>query len=95
MNPIDQCFQKISPGNHFSYVRDRTYGTYVRTYGCTDKADAICPPPPILNGGGIINHVAQCKTSKNCVGQVAFVFKLPLGQVEISGLFLTLKYISR
>ena len=25
----------------FSYVRDRTYGTYVRT----DKGDAICPPP--------------------------------------------------
>ena len=21
MNPIHQCFQKISPGNHFSYVK--------------------------------------------------------------------------
>ena len=51
MNPIHQCFQKISPGNHFSYVRD--VHTYVRTYGCTDKGDAICPPPPIINGGGI------------------------------------------
>ena len=46
MNQIHQCFQNISPGNHFSYVRDRTY---VRT----DKGDAICPPPPIINGGGI------------------------------------------
>ena len=27
--------------------------TYVRTYGCTEKGDAICPPPPIINGGGI------------------------------------------
>ena len=48
MNPIHRCIQKISPGNHFSYVRD------VRTYGRTDKGDAICPPPPIINGGGII-----------------------------------------
>ena len=40
MNPIPQCFQKILPGNHF-----RTYGTYVCTYGRTDKGDAICPPP--------------------------------------------------
>ena len=53
MNPIHQCFQKISSGNHFSYVRDRMY---VRT----DKGDAICPPPPpppppppIINSGGI------------------------------------------
>ena len=43
MNPIPQCFQKISPGNH------------LRTYG-TDKGDAICPPP-IINGGGIIKKV--------------------------------------
>ena len=27
---------------------------FVRT-GCTDKGDAICPPPPIINGGGIID----------------------------------------
>ena len=27
---------------------------YVRTYGRTDKGDAICPPP-IINGGGIKN----------------------------------------
>ena len=54
MNLIHQCFQNISPGNHFSYVRDRTYGTYVCTYGRTDKGDAICPPP-IINGGGIKN----------------------------------------
>ena len=50
MNPIPQCFQKISPGNHF-----RMYGTdvrmYVRTDVRTDKGDAICPP--IINGGGI------------------------------------------
>ena len=48
MNPIHECFQKISPGNHFSYVRDVRMYTYVRT----DKGDAICPPP-IINGGGI------------------------------------------
>ena len=29
----------------------RTGRTYVRTYGRTDKGDAICPP--ITNGGGI------------------------------------------
>ena len=57
MNPIHQCFQKISPGNHFSYVRDRTYGTY----GRTDKGDAICPP--IINGGGI-------KTNRPCASQI-------------------------
>ena len=49
MNPIHRCIQKISPGNHFSYIRD---GTYVRMYRRTDKGDAICPPP-IINGGGI------------------------------------------
>ena len=47
MNPIHRCLQKILPGNHFSYVR-----MYVRT----DKGDAICPPPPIINGGGIISR---------------------------------------
>ena len=30
--------------------------TYVRPYGHTDKGDAICPPPPIINGGGIKNN---------------------------------------
>ena len=54
MNPIHQCIQKISPGNHFSYVRD--VRMYVRLYVRTDKGDAICPPPPIINGGGIIKH---------------------------------------
>ena len=38
-------FQKISPGNHFSYVRDRTYGTYVCTYGRT-RVMLYAPPPP-------------------------------------------------
>ena len=47
MNPIHRCIQKISPGNHFSYVRD------VRT----DKGDAICPPHPIINDGGIKTYV--------------------------------------
>ena len=28
----------------------------VRMYVRTDKGDAICPPPPIINGGGIKNH---------------------------------------
>ena len=60
MNPIHQCFQKISPGNHFSYVRDRTYGTYVRT----DKGDAICPPPPIINGGGIKTFKTKVANTK-------------------------------
>ena len=60
MNPIDQCIQKISSGNRFSYVRDRTYGTYVRT----DKGDAICPPP-ITNGGGIINKNFRQKIVNN------------------------------
>ena len=31
---------------------------YVRTYGRTDKGDAICPPP-IINGGGIIIQLCQ------------------------------------
>ena len=59
MNPIHQCLQKISPGNHFSYVRDRMY---VRMYVRTDKGDAICPPP-IMNGGCIKNNflVSQSK----------------------------------
>ena len=30
------------------------------------------------------------RASQTCGGQVAFVFKLPVGQVEFSGLFLTL-----
>ena len=52
MNTIHRCFQKISPGNHFStYWSGRTGHTYVRTYGRTDKGDAICPP--IINGWGI------------------------------------------
>ena len=32
----------------------------------------------------------SCRASYNCEGQVAFVFRLPAGQVEFSGLFLTL-----
>ena len=31
-----------------------------------------------------------CRASSNCEGQVAFVLRLPAGQVEFSGLFLTL-----
>ena len=76
MNPIHQCFQKISPGNHFSYVRDvctyvRTYVRMyvcmcVRTYGRTDKGDTICPP--IINGGGIKtrlwNHKVNCSSEQ-------------------------------
>ena len=27
---------------------------YIRTDGRTDKGDTICPPPPIINGGGIV-----------------------------------------
>ena len=63
MNPIHQCFQKISPGNHFSYVRDRTYGTYVCTFGRTDKGDAICPS--IINGGGIKTDASPFKNKKS------------------------------
>ena len=33
----------------------------------------------------------SCRASYNCGGQVAFVFRLPAGQVEFSGLFLTLR----
>ena len=36
----------------------------------------------------------SCRASYNCGGQVAFVFRLPAGQVEFSGLFLTLKNIA-
>ena len=36
----------------------------------------------------------SCRASYNCGGQVAFVFRLPAGQVEFSGLFLTLWSIS-
>ena len=32
----------------------------------------------------------SCSASYNCGGQVAFVFRLPAGQVDFSGLFLTL-----
>ena len=32
----------------------------------------------------------SCRASYNFGGQVAFVFRLPAGQVEFSGLFLTL-----
>ena len=66
MNPIHQCFQKISPGNHFSYVRDvrMNVRTYVCMYVCTDKGDALCPPPPpIINGGGI--KTLQIKSGNN------------------------------
>ena len=37
-----------------------------------------------------MNYVPQCRALQNRGGQVAFVFKLPDGQVEFSGLFLTL-----
>ena len=65
MNPIHQCFQEISPGNHFSYVRDvRTYvRTDGRTYGRTDKGDTICPP--IINGGGIKTAISKISNTKN------------------------------
>ena len=54
MNPFHQCIQKIWPGNHFSYVRDRTYGTYVCTYVRTDvRTRVMLYAPPIINGGGI------------------------------------------
>ena len=50
-------FSKDITRKPFSYVRD--VRTYVRMYECmyvrTDKGDAICPPPPITNGGGIIS----------------------------------------
>ena len=50
MNPINRCIQKISPGKHFSYARDRTYGTYV----CKDvRTRVMLYAPPIINGGGI------------------------------------------
>ena len=35
----------------------------------------------------------SCRASYNCGGQVAFVFRLPAGQVEFSGLFLTLQLL--
>ena len=31
----------------------------VRMYGRTDKGDAICPPHPIINGGGIIKNMGK------------------------------------
>ena len=37
----------------------------------------------------------SCRASYNCGGQVAFVFRLPAGRVESSGLFLTLKRLIR
>ena len=114
MNPIHQCFQKISPvthfcteikgynsdnnrwilsiieldlyfmiiylcmkyesntpmyskdiaRNHFSYVRDRTYGMYVCTYLRT-RVMLYAPPPTIINGGGIkkLGHRNLIKSS--------------------------------
>ena len=38
----------------------RTGRTYVRTYGRTDKGDAISPPP-IINGGGIKTCVLRAQ----------------------------------
>ena len=37
----------------------------------------------------------SCRASYNCGGQVAFVFRLPTGQVEFSGLFLTLSLLRK
>ena len=48
------AFKRYRPETIF-----RTYGTG-RTYGRTNKGDAICPPPPIINGGGIKNTQKQC-----------------------------------
>ena len=63
MNPIHQCFQKILPGNHFSYVWD--VRTDVRT-----RVMLYAPPPQIINGGGIItetNFVKTCFDSSKMV----------------------------
>ena len=32
----------------------------------------------------------SCRASQNCGGQVKFDFRLPTGQIEFSGIFLTL-----
>ena len=65
MNPIHQCFQNISPGNHFSYVRD------VRT----DKGDVICPPPPLhYKWRGHKNVQSNLMNSKFSVLEVLFRF---------------------
>ena len=42
---------------------------YVRT----DKGDAICPPPPIINGGGIIKHLRDFKQTSLFVGILVFM----------------------
>ena len=34
----------------------------------------------------------MCRASQNCGGQVAFVFRLPLGQVDFSGKLSSLAY---
>ena len=61
MNPIHQCIQKISPGNHFSYVQD--VRTYVRT-----RVILYAPPPPITNGRGItMGQAVQCCNRVNLV----------------------------
>ena len=57
MNPIHQCFQKISPGNHFSYVRD--VRTYVRTYVRTDvQTRVMLYAPPHYKWRGHKNMAA-------------------------------------
>ena len=43
-------YSKVIARKPFLYVRD------VCMYVRTDKGDAICPPPPITNGGGIKKH---------------------------------------
>ena len=69
MISIHQCIQKISHGNHFSYVQD---GTYVRTYVRTDKGDAISPPP--ITNGGVIKTFERTGTwslvKGSCRGEV-------------------------
>ena len=60
----------------------RTGRTYVRTYGHTDKGDAICPPPPppIINGGGIKKKllVKSDVTLHKSVVLIALVFSVLL-----------------
>ena len=82
MNPIHQCFQQISPGNHFSYVRDvRTYG---RTYGQT-RVMLYAPPPHYKWGGG---HKKENST-KNKNGDICFLnnfkflYKIPFKVISV------------
>ena len=54
-----QMFSKDIARKPFFVRTGQDVRTYVCTYGRTDKGDAICPTPPIINGGGITKRYGR------------------------------------